>query len=89
MTHTQAHTHAWTHVQMPMSTLLKILNLNVFCLHVCMSNTCMQYPERSEEGIRCPGTGVIDNCEGRPGEKPTRVLPRAESALLPLQPTLL
>lgn len=37
------------HLQMHMSThtFLKILNLNVFCLHVCMSNTWMQYPQGS------------------------------------------
>lgn len=37
----------------------------VNCLPACMSVHCMHdwYPQRSEEGIRSPGTAIIEGCE--------------------------
>ena len=37
-----------------------ILCVFVFCIHVCLCITYMQYPK---EGIRSPETGVTDHCE--------------------------
>lgn len=36
--------------------------LCVFCLHLCMCSVCMQFLQRPEEGVRSPGSAVIDNC---------------------------
>lgn len=35
----------------------------MFFLHVYMYTTCMQCPQKPEEGVRSPGTGVRDTCE--------------------------
>lgn len=37
-----------------------ILCLRVLCLSVCLHITCMQYPQRSEQDLGSPGTGVKD-----------------------------
>ena len=42
------------------SPLTPFYSLWVFCLHVCVCTVC---PQRSDESIRFPGTGVTDSCE--------------------------
>lgn len=34
----------------------------MFCLNVRLGTTCIQYPRRPEESVRCPRTGVINSC---------------------------
>lgn len=40
-----------------------ILWVYVFCLHMCMHTTCVQYLRNPEEGIGSPSTGITDGCE--------------------------
>lgn len=40
-----------------------ILQMWVFCLHVCLCTTCVQHPQRPEDGVRALGTGVTNGCE--------------------------
>lgn len=52
---------------MPISALKKMLCLclcvlDFACMYVCAPHVCL-CPQRSEEGITCPGTEVIDECE--------------------------
>ena len=35
----------------------------MFGLNVCLCTTCMQCPQRPEEGSKSLGTGVIGSCE--------------------------
>ena len=32
-------------------------------LYVCLCTMGMQYPQKPEEGIRFPGTGITEGCE--------------------------
>ena len=49
---------------------LFILCIWVFCLHVCLYTTYIQCPQRSEEGVRSPGTeffcGSLEQSPGPP-----------------------
>lgn len=38
------------------------MNMNVF-LHACPCTTCVQCPQRPEEGVGFSGTGVTDICK--------------------------
>lgn len=40
-----------------------ILRARVLCLHVCLCTLYAWCPQRSEEAIRCPGTGIRHGCE--------------------------
>lgn len=71
MIYTRALILLWTHVNghiifkgiKVLSFLKCILCVGAFCLHVCRYTTCKQCPQRPEESIGCPTTGVIEGCE--------------------------
>lgn len=33
------------------------------CMYVCIPCVCQVRPQRAEEGVRSPGTGVVDGCK--------------------------
>lgn len=35
----------------------------VFCSHVCLYTAYIQCSQRTEEGVGCPRTGIVDSCE--------------------------
>lgn len=62
----------------------------MFCLHVCLCTTCVQYPPRPEGGIERPGTELqmavtlhaVLRDQAGPRESAART-PPAEPSLLP------
>lgn len=39
---------------------IKILCVQVFCLHICLCTICTQCPQRPDKSIRSPGIEVVD-----------------------------
>jgi hypothetical protein len=39
------------------------MNVLPSCIYVCSVSMCVQCPQRSEEDVRSPGTGMADDCD--------------------------
>lgn len=55
--------HVQTYTQTYICISIYTLCVQVFCLHACLSATCMQCQGRPEEGVGSSGTAVTDGCK--------------------------
>lgn len=53
---------SFPHPALELQVWLSFLFVWMFCLPVCKYTTCVQWPQRPEEGIKSPRTRVMDGC---------------------------
>lgn len=83
--------HLWTTPFLTLKCFVWItyfMCMGVFCLYVCMCTLCLQYPQRSEEGIRCPGIRVTESWEPLCGCQESSLGPPQEQTMfLTIEPS--